>query len=583
MPFSSSLLRLCQRYFPLQFQDWHTFTLGSEDHAVVVAVPRHLPVHYEAPLEGEPVDASATLGLHHMAPESVQIDMTRVDTFPDLPVRSSLLAPLPSPGSEHFALVGGELDIVHPPGASQVQFLEMFSLAKLCNLLFQWVRWWVRRVGRVSRHICWSVWPNHLDTSQNLLLIVHAEPKPETPDELVWTSLAGKRPNLPVSRLGTWAEPLCPNVVLYTEAAQVWVVFGEWVDRISSPEVILLWDAWAPDEGVQGGVILKVGKVRQSNAAEVKVVSYEWQLESSEQGPGVSDPHVIVLELHVLDDDAHQSLLPLYGRQHSAKLAVKDDAIALDALGEELNWKLLEILAAFQKLLEVISDEVDRLLKQPLYAQCVGKPQHRDNIGQVEVPGHEVDTLCAQVLDLKIVWSLQEILDVLCADVSLAGVEGPHHGSQGGSGQVHLDLFFLLVAEHSLNISDKEHYSDDQFIATTTLKYSLWAARMILCARTSPWSLLKVKWFLTLDKFYNHEPAKDNIIEEAVLIIVDLPQIVHQLKILQDDEKFHYVEKLMKSFFSITCKECSWVTRGSCGAVSSPCLPLLKRKSNQQQ
>ena len=61
----------------------------------------------------------------------------------------------------------------------------------------------------------------------------------------------------------------------------------------------------------------------------------------------------------------------------------------------------------------------------------------------------------------------------------------------------------------------------------------------------------------TLDKFYNHEPAKDNIIEEAVLIIVDLPQIVHQLKILQDDEKFHYVEKLMKSFFSITCKECS--------------------------
>ena len=53
----------------------------------------------------------------------------------------------------------------------------------------------------------------------------------------------------------------------------------------------------------------------------------------------------------------------------------------------------------------------------------------------------------------------------------------------------------------------------------------------------------------TLDKFYNHEPAKDNIIEEAVLIIVDLPQIVHQLKILQDDEKFHYVEKLMKSCF----------------------------------
>ena len=64
---------------------------------------------------------------------------------------------------------------------------------------------------------------------------------------------------------------------------------------------------------------------------------------------------------------------------------------------------------------------------------------------------------------------------------------------------------------------------------------------MILCARTSPWSLLKVKRFLTLDKFYNHEPAKDNIIEEAVLIIVDLPQIVHQLKILQDDEKFHFV------------------------------------------
>ena len=114
---------------------------------MVVVVPRHLAVHHETPLEGQPVDAEAPLGLHHVTPESVEINVPGIYTFPDLSVRLLLLSPLTSPGPKHFAFVGCQLDVVNPPGAPQLKLLEVLSLSQLSDFFLEW---WMRRgVGRI--------------------------------------------------------------------------------------------------------------------------------------------------------------------------------------------------------------------------------------------------------------------------------------------------------------------------------------------------------------------------------------------------------------------------------------------------
>ena len=52
-----------------------------------------------------------------------------------------------------------------------------------------------------------------------------------------------------------------------------------------------------------------------------------------EEWPGVLHPDAVVDELDVVDDDPHQGFLPLYGGQDRPVLAVQDDPVALDTLG----------------------------------------------------------------------------------------------------------------------------------------------------------------------------------------------------------------------------------------------------------
>ena len=52
-----------------------------------------------------------------------------------------------------------------------------------------------------------------------------------------------------------------------------------------------------------------------------------------EEWPGVLHPDAVVDELDVVDDDPHEGLLPLYGGQDRPVLAVQDDPVALDTLG----------------------------------------------------------------------------------------------------------------------------------------------------------------------------------------------------------------------------------------------------------
>ena len=153
------------------------------------------------------------------------------------------------------------------------------------------------------------------------------EPELDNPDKLVRASLV-------VGGLGPAAESLGPDVVLDTECSQLGVVFGERIHRVPPPQVILLGDPRAADQGVEGGVILEVLQLGQADLLEVEVVRDEGQLEVSEERPGVPRPLRVVVSLDELHDDADQRLLPLDGGQHCAELGVEDDPVTLDALGE---------------------------------------------------------------------------------------------------------------------------------------------------------------------------------------------------------------------------------------------------------
>ena len=169
------------------------------------------------------------------------------------------------------------------------------------------------------------------------------EPELDNPKELVRASLAGEGSDLAVGGLGPAAESLGPDVVLDTECSQLGVVFGERIHRVPPPQVILLGDPRAADQGVEGGVILEVLQLRQADLLEVEVVRDEGQLEVSEERPGVPRPLRVVVSLDELHDDADERLLPLDGGQHCAELGVEDDPVTLDALGEQLHRQLLEL------------------------------------------------------------------------------------------------------------------------------------------------------------------------------------------------------------------------------------------------
>ena len=84
----------------------------------------------------------------------------------------------------------------------------------------------------------------------------------------------------------------------------------------------------------------------------------EWQLESSEEWPGILDPGLIVTILDILDNDSNQGLLPLYSGENRTKPAVDDDSVTLDTLCKQFNRELFELLTSFKKLLEVFSDKI---------------------------------------------------------------------------------------------------------------------------------------------------------------------------------------------------------------------------------
>ena len=160
------------------------------------------------------------------------------------------------------------------------------------------------------------------------------EPELDDPYKLVRASLAGEGSDLAVDGLGPAAESLGPDVVLDAECSQLGVVFGERIHRVPPPQVILLGDPRAADQGVEGGVILEVLQLGQADLLEVEVVRDEGQLEVSEERPGVPRPLRVVVSLDELHDDADERLLPLDGGQHRAELGVEDDPVTLDALGE---------------------------------------------------------------------------------------------------------------------------------------------------------------------------------------------------------------------------------------------------------
>ena len=138
-----------------------------------------------------------------------------------------------------------------------------------------------------------------------------------------------------------------------------------------------------------------------------------------EEWPGVLHPDAVVDELDVVDDDPHEGLLPLYGGQDRPILAVQDDPVALDTLGNcrselavrgltletltELHGKLFELFTLLEQQLEVIPDEVDALLQELLEVELVGEPQDGDAVGEVEVPHHELHAPCVQLLGLEVV------------------------------------------------------------------------------------------------------------------------------------------------------------------------------------
>ena len=70
----------------------------------------------------------------------------------------------------------------------------------------------------------------------------------------------------------------------------------------------------------------------------------------------------------------------------------------------------------------MVPDEVDAVLQKFLQIELVGEPQDGHTVGEIEVPDHELHTPLVQLLRLEIVGGLQEILDVIDGDISLAGV-----------------------------------------------------------------------------------------------------------------------------------------------------------------
>ena len=96
----------------------------------MVAVARDLLVHHKTPPEGDSVESLGSLGPHHVSSDTVQVDMFRVDSFPDVPVRSPVLSPSSSVGAEHVAQVAGQLQLLYEPTAVDLQLLEVFTLAQ---------------------------------------------------------------------------------------------------------------------------------------------------------------------------------------------------------------------------------------------------------------------------------------------------------------------------------------------------------------------------------------------------------------------------------------------------------------------
>ena len=105
-------------------------SVGSEDHAVVVAVARDLLVHHKAPLEGDSVEGLGSLCSDYVSSHTVQVDMFGVDSFPDGPVGSPVLSASSPVWSGDVAQVAGQLHLLYEPAAVDLQLLEVFTIAQ---------------------------------------------------------------------------------------------------------------------------------------------------------------------------------------------------------------------------------------------------------------------------------------------------------------------------------------------------------------------------------------------------------------------------------------------------------------------
>ena len=197
-------------------------------------------------------------------------------------------------------------------------------------------------------------------------------------------------------------------------------------------------------------IILKVAQLRQPNLLEVKMMCDEGQLEVPEERPGVLDSDGVVGELDVGHNDLDQGLLPLDGGQHCPVLGVEDDPVTLDTLGKQLHRQTLELIALLKQLLEMITDEVDAVLKQLLEAELICQLEDGHTVGHVQVPNHELDAAHVELPGLQVVGRLQQVLDIVYGDVGVASVQGLDHYPQSAGGHVHVNTIPPLIPKHSL-------------------------------------------------------------------------------------------------------------------------------------